>query len=260
MITVKPNEECVFEVPFESKAGLSVEPSEAEYGVVDADGAYVVPIQPVDLTDNSGFAVITIPASANADPDSYRLLQVKFVDEKGITYIQETSYIVGNPTELSLGVNSFASYGNLMVAAHKRPGLNALSGASTDEVKHALMEAWYNIGLVNVDLSNIGLSQGVVYLDQNNRPISRLSALSENQLLSLPKEVVTRLVRAQLTEADSILGGNPVEDRRKAGMVSSSAGESTLFFRTRKPVDMPISRDTAKELTGIISWVMNLGR
>ena len=76
----------------------------------------------------------------------------------------------------------------------------------------------------------------------------------------LQPKTYQRLLRAQVIEADDVLGGNPIEARRRLGLISDSAGESAHFFRTSKPLNLPCCRGAIDELRGIVSWGLHVRR
>lgn len=143
------------------------------------------------------------------------------------------------------GVNSFGTFEDLLMQLAHMPILSAARGASRISLKDQAIQAWSNVGRLNVDFENELSST----LDFDAAVIGELTANQQKQL-----------IQAQLIEADFLLGGNPVETRRRMGLMSDSAGESAHFMRPTKPVVLPVCRDAAFALTPYIRYTAYAGR
>ena len=159
------------------------------------------------------------------------------------------------------GENSFATYQQLTLESFDMTDLNTFRDATKDEQTAALITAYYNTGSMSVAFySNRDLSDpSSVGADELLR-LTSTRKLTASQLLLLKPEVLKQLMRCQLAEADSILGGNPIERQRSLGLLSHSAGESTHFYRTTKPLELAISKRAAVELRGVINYAIRISR
>lgn len=149
------------------------------------------------------------------------------------------------------GTNSFMTYEEALLAIARAPQLPALASAGRMQLRAALVSAYNNIGRLNVDFGVLDVDGNEVYCSLD---------FSEADIVALEAKAYNALIIAQLTEANGILGGNPVEDRRRMGLLSDSAGESAHFFRTSKPLELPVYRDTMNALRGYVFWTGKVSR
>lgn len=155
--------------------------------------------------------------------------------------------------DLVRGSNSFADQGELNAAIQSVITAVELQNADQSDTDSALYNAYENLDQVTVE----------IILESQREPITRLGDLTSaliDEIESEQPRVYRKLLRAQMIEANFLLGGNPIEDRRRSGLLSDSSGESAQFFRTTKPLILPICREAAAELRGIISFTKSLGR
>lgn len=166
-------------------------------------------------------------------------------------------------------VNSFGTWGDLVLKGHNMVNLKAYEFADDDSRKAGLIQAYHNIGEVHVsfchphrrprynDQNRLWDDTGI-FEDGFERIYStrQLDVVSWNRLHS---DVRSKLMTAQLIEANFLLSDQTPEKQRLAGLLSHSAGESAHFYRTVKPLELPVSRATALALKGIISYVVRIG-
>ncbi len=152
------------------------------------------------------------------------------------------------PISLVVGENSFATKAELMGMLQQLPHLTALATADEEIRQGALVAAYDNICLMQPHPETL--------------LVDRFHDLTAEHLTDYHLGPRTRrqLLRAQLIEANLVLGGDPIADRRRVGMISDSNGESAQFFRTAIPLRLPVYRDTAEALTGLISYTARVGR
>lgn len=180
--------------------------------------------------------------------------------------------VVESDVLLRKGFNSFASRGDLVLEAFNIANIDDFKSASQQEQTAALISAYYNIGKVKVDFlpprvrRYLQVDQslldaplwGVGYANPIEGVKTTLMLKPELYEKLLPGQL-TQLMRAQIVEANHLLGGDVVERQRLSGLLSMGAGESTYMYRTSKPLELPINKRTAIELTGIITYALHLG-
>lgn len=252
MISVYPaNRSKTFLVDYDDDAKNIVTPTSASYAVYDEDDNEIVASTSLDLTGNPRGAQITLSVADNAVASNigraFRRLVLTYTVSNGNTFEREENFVLENSGLIQVGQNSFATYGSLILTSQDVSNIGAFHDATISDQRAALINAWYNIG--DVPLKNLGLDQ-----DYGSRQ------LTESLIGELSAPILTKLKRAQIIEADFILGGNPVEDRRRTGMISDSSGESTQFFRTSRPVELPICKAAANALRGLVKWGMKVSR
>jgi hypothetical protein len=166
------------------------------------------------------------------------------------------------PIALLRLVNSFQTYPEAIQLSREIPGLVAW-GAKTDiERSAALVEAYerlirlgYRIPRPEVDTMD-RIDSGLA-LDLSPR---HWEIMTIGDFDGLPARFTRALRKAQIAEAEDILGGDVIAGRRKAGLLSESVGESSMMFRTGKPLNLGISGAALAYLTGYINIRMTTVR
>ncbi|MEO9387051.1 hypothetical protein [Chromobacterium phragmitis] len=134
--------------------------------------------------------------------------------------------------------------------------LDGWSAADDARKTPALLEAWRRMRQLTFDLSGYQDDRGEV--DQSG-PFTLNDAT--RPLHTLPSRFIDALSVAQLLEADTILGGEPLQDKRLGGLMSETTGESSMMFRPGKPLEMPVSRRTLGALRSfIVVSTLRIGR
>lgn len=244
--------DIVLVVAFDDITGAPIAPSTAQYSVFDTQLATLVGVTPIDVSGGPTSATVTIPAAHNQIPPgelrAMRRVLFEYTGLSGEPHITVVDYIIEALDVIRPGFNAFGTAGELAVAQIDLPELKTLEkrGQNRSRRNAALISAWHNIMALPLDMTALGLNAD--------------EKISEQTLARIPAPVRLRLMRAQLTEADSVLGGTPIEDRRRIGMISDSSGESAHFFRTSRPVTLPVSMRTVRELSGLLSWSLRISR
>jgi hypothetical protein len=242
----------IFTITFADGEGEAVTPVAASYAVTDEDGTDIVTNVAVDVSGSPATADVTVTALQNTleagSIRGFRTLLLSFTDGIGNSYEQKITYILEEATLMEVGTNSFARYEQFVLLLSEMPSLKTASAASERELIMALINAYYNIGNLNV---NFGADLPDVFTTLD---------IGSAGLIVLPSKVITKLKKACLLEADSILGGNPVEDRRRMGLMSHSAGESAHFFRPTRPLELPVCKEAARVLSPHVRYVLKTQR
>jgi hypothetical protein len=199
---------------------------------------------------------LAVPANLNQlNPDetiAYRRVVISASDENGQNYTHSMVYFIKLDASLVVGDNSFAILPDLQTAAVDMIHLRAFANATEDEQTSALIQAWNNLGQLPVRFDDL---EGTDSYDKGST-----RELIDADINILQPKTYQRLIRAQIIEADDVLGGNPIEARRRLGLISDSSGESAHFFRTSKPLNLPCCRAAIDELRGIVNWGARIGR
>lgn len=250
----RANQDLTLYPEFTDDLGAPIVPVAATFTVHDRTGE-IAAAQPVDLFSYAKPELI-VQAQYNALADgetmAWRRIQITVDDEKGKTYQNEIVYYLKEGLGLIAGRNSFANLLDLNVVAADMIHLKMFQLASEEEQASALIQAWNNLGQLPVQFDDL---KGTDSYDKGST-----RELIDADLSRLAPKTYQRLLRAQVIEADYILGGNPIEARRRTGLISDSAGESAHFFRTSKPLNLPCCRAAIDELRGIVNWSVRLGR
>lgn len=164
--------------------------------------------------------------------------------------------------------NSFGTWEELSLLARNMVSLKFYGFAAEDEQKAALINAYHNIADVHVDFcpphsrrrwhSQSQMWDGEGVFEGALERIYSTRQLDDITWGGLPPMIKEKLMRAQLIEANFLLADQTPEKQRLSGLLSHSAGESAHFYRTLKPLELPVSRATALALKGIISYVVRI--
>ena len=253
MTSVYPaDKDRTFTIVYEDGEGTPVTPASASYTVLDEDGATVVVSTVVDVSGGPVSSDITVLAADNAvtvgQTRSVRSIVLSFSDGSGNDYEKKVVYIIEKGTVMTVGTNAFTTFERYLMLREEMPLLEEAVAAADRDLKMALINGYYNIGGL---LMNFGDEFPGIYTTMD---------LGSTELASITSATLKKLMKANLIEANAILGGNPVEDRRKMGLMSHSAGESAHFFRPTKPLDLPVFKETAKALSGLVRYSVSVSR
>jgi hypothetical protein len=165
--------------------------------------------------------------------------------------------------------NSFLTYPEALRYRSEFASLNGWDRAPRDRQSAALAEAYRrlcrmsfkvpgaNLDGTNVDRANYGTGTDEGWFWGSR---VRVSTLSQAQFDALPDTFRTAIKRAQMAEANVLLGGDPVGDKRQAGIVSETTGESSMFFQSRPYLNLPISRQAYEEVKRYVYLRVSLVR
>lgn len=246
--------ERVFTLAFQDGEGETVVPIAASYTVADENGEEVVASTVIDVSGSPATTDITVTSLQNTiDAGSirgFRTLLMIFEDSAGNDYQQKVTYILEEANVMEPGTNAFARFEHFLMMLEEYPEFEQAKAATDRVLMMALINAYYNIGALRVEFP----------VEDELSDVHTTLDLGSGDLIAMTTATLNKLKRACLTEAESILGGNPVEDRRRMGLMSHSAGESAHFFRPTRPLDLPVSKATARALAPLVSYSLRAGR
>ena len=87
-----------------------------------------------------------------------------------------------------------------------------------------------------------------------------LVGITQEKFDALPSAFMLALKRAQMVEANVILGGDAITSKRLSGIISESIGESSMFLQSRPALKLPISQQAFDILKPYISINISIGR
>ena len=230
------------EIEFMDSTGTYLTPVSARYTLTDADGVEL--IASTDFFPDEPTHVLEILADKNTlgvgIVQGYRQISVLYEDDNGSTLSTDFAYIIEATSSLVAGQNSFASLGLLMISATNLSRVEEIVEGDLPEVRVALRQAYRNISRLSM------------YFKIGDEIYTRSDQLTHPDLVLIPTADRQLLMDAQITEANFLMGGNPMEQRRRDGIMSQSVGETSEFYRTKKPLVTPVSRDTINILSRLL--------
>lgn len=276
-------------VPLQDRNGNALEISSIEYRIVKQDGSEVLARTALTSFAGGTDALIEVPAGLNSiaavDPatitaaqiDSVTIREIRtvelfLIDLAGNTVLLTKSYALEPADTLFAGLNSFQTFSQAELVALDIPGLNAWAGANEKDKIAALIESRLRICQLRFNLLNSNVNFGqdnLNYVPEGAYPTpyarmfmfnGNLALITPSNYARLPPRFRAALCRAQVAEADSLLGGDPVDVRRQEGLMLESIGEVKQMFRPGKPIELPVSKRALKYLSPFVSFSQRIGR
>lgn len=156
-----------------------------------------------------------------------RTVTLKVKDAEGIAYDEDHRYYLLAERRLVMGENSILNFTQALLMVPDLTELNGWYDAADDNARKAALREAYEL------LSEFNLNESFVY--------NSIAKYSKEELEALDERVLNNFRRAQMLHADYLLGGDPEKMMREKGVISNSAGESTMFLRTTKQINYGIS-------------------
>jgi hypothetical protein len=259
-------------VPLPFVDGASLIPTAVTVAVHDEAGVVLDTISPALPTVGAEEIAFDIPANLNLlEPDARkgaRQVEVEFTTSRG-TFIETAHYLIESKTQLTPLVNTFQTYPEALMT---RSDLAQASGwdAATDSMRIAAlhlahtamcnMRYRYRVGINNqrrvrgfpgTRFDSDGVAYTTVTDIRNTLPW---------EWAEFPQEFKDALKRAQIAEANAQLQGDPIGDKRRAGIVSETIGEASMFLKQVPEVQLPVSREALEHLRGFITYSVGIAR
>jgi hypothetical protein len=138
-------------------------------------------------------------------------------------------YFIAEPVDnLTIATNSYQSYYGAILNAEDLHGIDSFKNATKEEQCAALSHA-YKV------LNTMTYSDG--YKDYYN-----LGSLTQVEMEALTAPFLQALRFAQVIEANEMLDGNSLFQKRQEGVMSETIGESSMMFRPGNILNYPITR------------------
>lgn len=271
--------DVALQVPLQDKVGNPLTVSAISYRVTDENGVELVPATALaSFVAGSAAAGIAIPAAENtlAAGVARGLRNVELTCTIGGNQIfLHAAYAIEIADPLVVGVNSFMTYAQAEFTALGLPNIDAWNGADEQARIAALMDARSHIVQLSFTPLNSNVNWGqdslnfipegtynTDYVGDSSMFLfnGNLDLLRPDQFKSLPSRFVDALKRAQVVEADAILGGNSIEQKRREGLVQDNIGESRQMFRQSKPLELPVCRRALGYLGYFVTFAKRIGR
>lgn len=213
---------------------------------------------------------VTFPAEASVieKPNAFAYFVVSYVKAGETIREDRSEVIIESEDVLRVLDNSFGTWGDLSLAAHYMVNIVPFNLSDVGQQKAALIQAYHNIGDVHVDFcpphrrarywpqNRMWDDSGIFESDLER--IWSTRQLKPETWAKIHQDKKDSLIKAQIIEANFLLSGLTPEKQRLSGLLSHSAGESAHFYRTTKPLELPVCRAAALALKGIISYVTRI--
>lgn len=259
MKSVRDGSSYSAELTYVDAAGAAITPASAYYVVVDEAGTELVARTDLVIAAGATSVSITIAAATNTLTEPGRSLRAirLFYDHGGQSYLITERYLVEGLT-LVLAKNTFQSYEQSLLTAMDLVELTGWAGADEARRTAALKHAYDNLCKLHYVVERKDSLWMSYHLPRIT--ISDMRYVDAPTFEALPDGFVKAIRQAQVVEADVLLGGDAVGERRRDGLMSSSVGEISQMFRPGKPMLLPVSNRALRHLSGYISWGLGTGR
>lgn len=237
------NMAATISVPLPLKDGVPSVPVSATFEVRDEAGVVIAAAAALDLTGVTDALAVTVLGNLNGLEGKTRgartvIVAMTFSDGG---YVEPVSYLLIPALRLKRLTNTFVTDGEALITRSEMPALDGWDAAEKEDRTAALITAHRSLCRLTLRYKRDSEGAGYIY-------VTELDKLLDSEWAELPVEVQTALQRAQMREADILLRGDPVADRRRSGIVSETVGESSMFFRQVPEVRGPVSREAMEEI------------
>lgn len=256
-------------IQFVDTNGNPLDVIRATYRIIDQDSRELQASQEFNLESSE----LDVPGSVNSyqvadlnqitteNMASYTAFQLRVVEfeltlaDGNITGISEV-YAISPRDPLIAGLNSFQTLTQASLRSLMIPGLEAWMGVTDQERALAMIEARLRICTLQFEEVTVGQR----YLDAGAR-LSDLSYLPPREFDRLSAQLKEALCRAQIAEAEVILGGSSLTElNRRDGLLSQTIGETHETYQKGRPLDMQVSKQALRYLSAFISYGKRIGR
>jgi hypothetical protein len=219
------------------------------------------------------FVVVPVSGTLNTlsagSTDALRQVTTTIVSPVG-TFTDTQSYIVRSTAPLVRMSNSFITLPETILVRHAMTKLNGWDAATEDQQIAALISAHRNMTQLRyrfpigenfqsriVDFYGMSVDNvfGRIFV-----VLSDIMFYNETDYAGFPEDFQQALKRAQMAEADNLLGGDPIGAKRAVGIVSEDIGESRMKFQNIPEIQSPICRVAMNILRGYIVNAVLVGR
>lgn len=267
------NQPSKFAIPNADEAGNKIEGVSASWELFDERGVSITAGVVADFDAAAAtidFEIeaehLTLPAGANS---AGREIVVSLTLADGDEAEIRDYFLVVSAQPLTLMANSFVTYPEALALRQEFASLNAWDINDRTRQAAALAEAYrrlcrmaFKVPGVRSNQSAVGYAAFGAGTDEpffGGRRV-RVSALTLEQFDALPETFRRALKRAQMAEANALLGGNPIADKRKSGMISETVGESSAFFQSKPYLNLPISQEAYEEVKRFVFLKIRIQR
>lgn len=232
------------DLPFVDNQGSPVAPSSASYRVLSEDNSELVASTAVTINSGDVKTSVTIGSPENTlavgARKALRTVELVMVTAMG-TITSSVRYVIESSSTLAVGETSFQTYNEALLTGLDMANIDHWQQATDRVKKTALIEAYHNLCRLRFKVGDV-------------------SVMDATAIAGLSAQLQGALAKAQIAEADYILGGDGVGDKRRIGLMSETVGESSNMFRPGKPLALPASEGALRYLSGHITWGAGLSR
>ena len=175
-------------------------------------------------------------------------LEVDGGDGIGIQRFSQDYLIVQDVDELIVMRNSFQPYVQALTQASFLVKRDGWDQADAPTRRSALISAYEDLSHMDFDIHRdycYGMDFKQRFLwDFRRHIIGNLYMFTPDEFASLPDDFRSKMLLAQVAEADSRLSDNSMNEYRDGGVLMERAGENVTSFRASVPLRLKLNRRT----------------
>lgn len=264
MQNFKPGTEVKQTFSLVNEAGEVLTPTALNWRVLDEAEVVLVgwtAITPMPLTSD---VVVTVTAGfttlATGVLRGIRTVELEIVTTEGTVLLSE-AFMLQAATAMAFGVSTFLTYAQAVLTAEDfvadhMPGWHGTADRETRE--KSLIQAYQRLLKLPIG-AHYDNEQG--YLTENGISGPQyLRNMTPAQMATMYAPLLAGLRRAQVIEADHILTNDPVLAARENGLLSMTTGESSQFFLSKKPLELPVCKRAMLEVQRWVRFRASIGR
>ena len=269
MNTYLDAQDVVFAIAHANADGGALTPTGISLSVYDEEDELVHgPVTPTPAV-GAGPTSVTIPGSANTlaegEINGARRVRVTITTSGG-SFLIPTFYLIKSEIMLIVPSNSFQSMTGALSKALIVSEMTAWDAAGETERTVALMEAYRRITqqTFRAEYTSVDSMRIITWPGESANSAelgaSTFAAMTRAEYDELPILLRNALALAQVAEANDILTADPIVDRRRAGLLAESIGESSMMFKTMKPIDRGLGTRAMSYLRQFLISRVKIGR
>jgi hypothetical protein len=253
----QPSQDLVLTFSLVDAAGNGVLATAGTFRVLDADDAQLLaPTSIPNIVTEVDTVTLTVPTLQNVlnvnQRQAVRQVELSMTTPAGI-HVQRELYMLQLPDVLEIGLNSFCTFAQAEAVAMGLADLAGYQASAKGDKVAALMEARDNLCRLQYRFVRNTQSQLVVDHPVIAWAADDLALSNGAEIANFPPEFLRVLRKAQVLQANYLLGASPGEHARQDGVLSKTTGESSQMFRPgMRPLDTPVCRRAMDALDGYL--------
>ncbi|WP_456868319.1 hypothetical protein [Galbibacter sp. BG1] len=173
------------------------------------------------------------------------------------------SYVIEGTFRLVIMQNSFLTLEGAELVAREMINIPGWNNASEENRNIALIEAFNRLTRIPMRFrtENGDNDRGRLEMFAQETVIQRSQwpTITREDFMNWPANFRKALRKAQITEANELLEGDPIAKKHRAGILSETIGESSMMLRSGK-VERDVSSTTLQQLSGFIYYSHRIAR
>lgn len=230
--------------------GNAIVATEGTYRVLDQDDNELVASSALTVDAQATEVQVTVPSAINTlgvgELRGLRVIEYSLVTAAGVVELIDT-YLVEASSVLVVFENSFMTYHQALMVAFEVPSTPGWDSAGRQTRIAALKEAYIAINTLRFTVADFLTDFALV-------------DMTADDISAIPTDFQLALRMAQIATADLALGGDPIDHKRRMGLMSETIGESSNMFRPGKPMLDSIGQRAYRYLAPYLSIAHKIGR